>query len=219
MRQTDGVDEVVTLNLHQFGAYSDKELDVLAIYDYLDELTVNLKARKFTKIINLSHSRLSAMLALLIDAPDVRGFLSNARGERLVKDPWLVYFSSFLAFRRYNRFNLVDVYLKSAGVSPGAGKEISLEPDLSSLDAVRKHMTELGIAQDSRASRRGVNNVGAMIERTNKPEVKEFLQTFEKERNLSFAKVMDKIAEGKGELSRTEALFTMVDQIIFQEAK
>ncbi|MBI4666487.1 MAG: glycosyltransferase family 9 protein [Nitrospinae bacterium] len=141
LKFVDGIDELVTFDIHGFGAPGGgEELDVLALYEYLDGLIHNLMERGFDIIINLSHSKISAVLSMLIGAPDVRGFLSTPRGERLVKNPWLVYFTAFLAFRRYNRFNLVDMYMRGAGVEPSAGTRLHLNPDTSVDESVKAEM-------------------------------------------------------------------------------
>ncbi|VAX21663.1 ADP-heptose--lipooligosaccharide heptosyltransferase II [hydrothermal vent metagenome] len=139
-----GVDELIKFDIQQFCPTSGEEPNVLEIYEYLDRLTADLKSRRFDTIINLSHSKLSAMLAWLIGAGDTRGFLSTPRGERLVHDPWLVYFTSFLAFRKYNRFNIVDLYMRGAGITPRSSG-VSLTIDQEALKAVNERQREIGI--------------------------------------------------------------------------
>ncbi len=143
----DGVDELIELDIRQFAQSADEEPNVLEIYEYLDKLTAELKSRRFDTIINLSHSKFSAMLAWLIGAGETRGFLSTPGGERLVHDPWLVYFTSFLAFRKYNRFNIVDLYMRGAGVTPRKNK-VSLTIDEAAIKAVEERQGEIGIKKD-----------------------------------------------------------------------
>ncbi len=141
----EGVDELITFDMLQFGFDDDRETDVLEIYNYLDRLTADLKSRKFDRIINLSHTKLSAMLTMMIHAPDIRGFTSSVSGTRLVVDPWLVYFTSFLNFRRLNRFNLVDIYMRGAGLRPGLKTRLNINPDLGSAQSARLRMEKEGI--------------------------------------------------------------------------
>ncbi len=141
-----GIDELITFDMAQFGSADGSETDALAVYNYLDRLTADLNSRKFDTIINLSHTKVSAVLARLIGAPDVRGFLSTPRGALLVRNPWLIYFTSFLSFRKFNRFNLVDMYSKSAGVEPGENVRLNIFPDAESVETFQQALKERGIS-------------------------------------------------------------------------
>lgn len=143
----EGVDELLTFDMRQFAVEGDAEPDVLAIYEYLDGLTRALAAKNFDMIINLSHSKISAILSMMIGAEDVRGFLSSPRGTRLVRDPWLVYFTSLLAFRKLNRLNLVDLYARGAGLS-GGGLRLNLAPGEEAMEAARRGVEQAGIGPD-----------------------------------------------------------------------
>ena len=144
----DGIDRLDVFDVRQFGSTGAGEVDALAVYEYLDTLVEEMRDRQFDILINLSHSRLSAMLARLIEPKDTRGFSSTACGYRLILDPWIIYFTSFLGFRRYNRFNIVDLYMKSAGVAPGDNTRLNLRPDAEAEQSVDKQMDELGIKAD-----------------------------------------------------------------------
>jgi len=147
----EGVDELITFDMLQFGFEDDRETDTLEIYNYLDRLTADLKSRKFDRIINLSHTKLSAMLTMMIHAPDIRGFTASASGTRLVENPWLIYFTSFLNFRKLNRFNLVDIYMRGAGLRPGSRTRLNINPapgsaqDPGLAQATRLRMAKEGI--------------------------------------------------------------------------
>lgn len=146
LKFVEGVDELVTLDIHQFGSRDGlDEADLLKVYEYLDGVASALKAKKFDQIINLSHSKLSAALSLLLNVPDGRGFLSTPRGSRIIRNPWLVYFTSFLAFRRLNRFNLVDMYVRGADLVPGPSTRLALKPDEPAIVETRKKMEEMGV--------------------------------------------------------------------------
>lgn len=146
LKFVEGVDELVTLDIHQFGSREGRdEADLLKVYEYLDGVASALKTKKFDQLINLSHSKLSAALSLLLGVPDGRGFLSTARGTRIIRNPWLIYFTSFLAFRRFNRFNLVDMYLRGAGVAPGPSTRLALKPDESAIVETRGKMEAMGV--------------------------------------------------------------------------
>jgi lipopolysaccharide heptosyltransferase II len=148
LKFVEGIDELVTLDIHQFGSKDGAdEADLLKVYDYLDGVAAGLKAKKFDQLINLSHSKLSAAMSLLLNVPDGRGILSTPRGTRIVKNPWLVYFTAFLAFRRLNRFNLVDVVVRGAGLAPGPSTRLSLTPDEAAIVETRKKMEAMGVKE------------------------------------------------------------------------
>ncbi len=69
----------------------------------------------------------------------------------------------------------------------------------------------------ARVKARGKNNVNDMIERTKNRELKTFLEKFRKDGKLKLGEVMSQIAKGEGELTRPEAIFVMIDQILSQE--
>ena len=143
-----GVDELLTFDPHQFGSPGGTEdVDVLAMYGYLDGLAASLAARKFDRIINVSHSKASAMLALLIGAPDIRGFGATQRGERMIRDPWLIYFTSLLAFRKLNRFNLVDLYLRGAGAVQDGSLRLALDPARAPSDGFTRALAAHGVRE------------------------------------------------------------------------
>ncbi len=60
--------------------------------------------------INLTHSRLSAILLRLIDCPDTRGLALSSDWMRVIRGSWQTYFINSVFNRAYNDFNIVDVY-------------------------------------------------------------------------------------------------------------
>ncbi|HJT21646.1 MAG TPA: glycosyltransferase family 9 protein [Nitrospira sp.] len=64
----------------------------------------------YDRVINITFTRRSGLLASAIAAPDTRGVLLNCVGAPLVQNPWFVYFADLLQYRRFNRFNLVDLF-------------------------------------------------------------------------------------------------------------
>ncbi len=144
-----GVDKVIPLDIRRFLPSGEgSETDLLEIYEYLDQLAKELEKVGFDILINLSHSKFSALLSLLIGAEDMRGYLSSSRGDRLITDPWLTYFSSFLKFRRYNRFNLVDIYMRAGGVTPDGSLRPSLRIPATAMVSVAEKMSQLGVVEE-----------------------------------------------------------------------
>ncbi len=113
------IDELYTFDIKQFTPKkAGDEPSLLMIYNYLEGLVDNMKEKKFDTVINLSHSKLSAIFTSLLNIPDVRGLTSTDYGHRVIRHPWLNYFCNIIFNRNYNRFNLVDMYMKSGDVQP-----------------------------------------------------------------------------------------------------
>lgn len=125
------IDEMKIFDPKQFIHADGGQTSITDVYFYLDNFMMQLAAEEFDMLINLSHSNLTAIMGRLLNIADVRGIASDGEGNKVVNDPWLVYFSSLLSFRRYNTFNLVDIYQLGGGVKPkGRGLSIdSAEPE------------------------------------------------------------------------------------------
>ncbi|MBI5749646.1 MAG: glycosyltransferase family 9 protein [Nitrospinae bacterium] len=113
------IDELYTFDIKQFAPKkTGEEPSLLEIYHYLEGLVDKMKEKRFDTVINLSHSKLSAIFTSLLNVPDVRGLTSTGYGHRVIRHPWLNYFCNIIFNRNYNRFNLVDIYMKSGDVQP-----------------------------------------------------------------------------------------------------
>jgi ADP-heptose:LPS heptosyltransferase len=93
--------------------------DVISLYQDVNVWVKPLTERRYDRVINLTFSRPSALLAGAIGARDIRGVRSAWDGGMVVDNPWMAYFCDFHQFRRFNRFNLVDVYALG-GSGPGS---------------------------------------------------------------------------------------------------
>jgi ADP-heptose:LPS heptosyltransferase len=69
----------------------------------------SLAAVGYDRVINLTFTRWSGLLAAVIGAPDTRGAVTT-RGISILKDPWLAYCVDMHQFRRFNRFNVADLF-------------------------------------------------------------------------------------------------------------
>jgi len=88
-----------------------------------------LNTEHFDMVINLTHSKVSATLVSLLNAPDVRGLALSSDGYRVIRHPWLNYFFNATLNREINRFNLVDIYSRSGDVYDNGGRLLIQVPD------------------------------------------------------------------------------------------
>ncbi len=142
------IDKVMVFDPKQFIHADGGQTSIAEVYFYLDDFVAQLAAEKYDMLINLSHSNLTAIMGRLLKIPDVRGIASDDEGNKVVNDPWLMYFSALLSFRRYNTFNLVDIYQLGGGVEPkGRGLFInSAEPERLAAPL----LAELGVVDGDR---------------------------------------------------------------------
>jgi ADP-heptose:LPS heptosyltransferase len=93
--------------------------DVISLYQDVNVWVKPLTERRYDRVINLTFNRPSALLTGAIGARDIRGARSAWDGGMVVDNPWMAYFCDFHQFRKFNRFNLVDVYALG-GSGPGS---------------------------------------------------------------------------------------------------
>ena len=79
----------------------------------------------YDRIVNLTFNRQTGLLASYIGAPDLRGITAGPDGGPIVHNPWLSYFTDLHRHRRFNRFNLVDLYAMG-GSGPGTFSPLSV---------------------------------------------------------------------------------------------
>ena len=84
-----------------------------------------LQAARYDRIVNLTFTRQTGLLASYIGAPDLRGIVAGPDGGPIVQNPWLSYFTDLHRHRRFNRFNLVDLYAMG-GSGPGSFSPLSV---------------------------------------------------------------------------------------------
>ena len=71
--------------------------------------THSLAAIGYDRVINLTFTRWSGLLAAAIGASDTRGAVTT-KGVSILKNPWLAYCVDMHQFRRFNRFNVADLF-------------------------------------------------------------------------------------------------------------
>ncbi len=84
--------------------------DVVALYQDLAKWAKPLVENGYDRVINLTFNRRSAYLTGYVGAHDIRGLTTAPDGSVIVKNPWMTYFLDMHTYRKFNRFNLADVY-------------------------------------------------------------------------------------------------------------
>jgi len=126
-RRVPGIDELIVLDIRQFMG-RQPPASWIDVYQYLEAFLERVKTEgNYDLLINLSHSRLSALMTRVLGIADVRGFACNDVGERVTHHPWMQYFGIEPFNRRLNPFNLVEIYLRSGDLDP-QNRVIVLEP-------------------------------------------------------------------------------------------
>lgn len=109
----DGVDNVVSLRfadvLPQLGQAA-RDYPVASVNDLIE----SLRARNFSQVWNLTHTRPAMMLTAAIGGDATRGVTIDPQGRQVVRGGWLRYFFATNLARPWSVFNLVDVYVNSA---------------------------------------------------------------------------------------------------------
>ena len=111
------IDNSIVLDIRQFTQKGRwMELTWVVIYRYLESFLDDVKRRRFDLVVNLSHSKLSALMILYLGIKKVCGFMCNETGDRMTRHPWMQFFGIEPFNRVYNPFNLVEIFTRSADV-------------------------------------------------------------------------------------------------------
>lgn len=123
------VDRLLPLPTLQLAPLLDRKEGWPAGYRLLAHwLAENLEPRP-DLVVNLTPTIMGAILSFLSGGREVRGFTLHAARYFLTRPVWMSYLMVISRARRANPFNLVDIFLKGAGLQPdGAGLEIKVPP-------------------------------------------------------------------------------------------
>ncbi len=111
------IDELIVFDMHGFrDRLLNKEYSVIENFRFIEDLINRINGKEYDLAMNLTHSRISALMISLVRTREKRGFTVDSEGHRVIKHPWLRYFFNVVPNREYNPFHLVDMYLKSGGV-------------------------------------------------------------------------------------------------------
>ncbi len=95
----------------------------------LSEWAKTVAAMGYDRVINLTFTASSGLLAAAIGAPDTRGVLS-INGAPIVLNDWMAYCVDRHRFRGFNRFNVADLFaLGGSGSGPWTPIRLSIPSD------------------------------------------------------------------------------------------
>jgi ADP-heptose:LPS heptosyltransferase len=121
-----GVDDSIIFNLRQFKDSNEREDESwVKIYRYMESELNSIRNKEFDLLVNLSHSRFSALMVHYLKVKNVIGFHCNTTGDRMTGHPWMQYFGTEPFNRSFNEFNLVEIFSRSAGIDL-TGREIQV---------------------------------------------------------------------------------------------
>ncbi|PIP72378.1 MAG: hypothetical protein COW89_06750 [Nitrospinae bacterium CG22_combo_CG10-13_8_21_14_all_47_10] len=112
-----GVDDSIVLNFKQFTISENwEDQSWIKVYRYLEQRLENIKIQNYDLLVNLSHSKFSALMVHYLGIKNVIGFHCNEFGDRMTGHPWMEYFGVEIFNRTYNEFNLVEIFSGSGGI-------------------------------------------------------------------------------------------------------
>jgi ADP-heptose:LPS heptosyltransferase len=121
-----GVDDSIVFNLRQFKDSNEWEDESwVKIYRYIESELNSIRNKDYDLLVNLSHSRFSALMVHYLKVQNVIGFHCNAIGDRMTGHPWMQYFGTEPFNRNFNEFNLVEIFSRSADIDM-TGREIQV---------------------------------------------------------------------------------------------
>ena len=119
-KKIPSVNKRVVFDIKQFENRKEDEKEILWIdvYQYLEKFLIELKGGNYDLLINLSHSKLSALMISYLKIKNIFGFGCNETGDRITLNPWMQYFGTEPFNRQLNPFNLVEIFTRCAGALP-----------------------------------------------------------------------------------------------------
>ena len=110
-RLLPGLRQVLTYDFHD--PLEESHPDTPGTDSLSPELTAwahSLSTAGYDRVINLTFTRWSGLLADVIGAPDTRGITVGRNGVPIVRNPWLTQVVDLHQHRHLNRYHLADLY-------------------------------------------------------------------------------------------------------------
>ena len=150
------VDDSIVIDFKQFGITENwKDQSWVKIYRYLEGCLERIKSSGYDLLVNLSHSKFSALMVGFLDVKNVVGFHCNGFGDRQTGHPWMQYFGIEVFNRTYNEFNLVEIFSGSGGVDVKGRKIEVVRPQSQSSVSKLIHGNDLLIGFQAGSSIEG----------------------------------------------------------------
>ncbi|OGW15779.1 MAG: hypothetical protein A3K09_02480, partial [Nitrospinae bacterium RIFCSPLOWO2_12_FULL_47_7] len=147
-RRIPHINEIVVFNLRQFNDRAFKgSMSWVEIYRYIEHFLNSLIPHNFDLLVNLSHSKLSALMISYLGIKDVRGFTCDNEGDRKTGHPWMQYFGTEPFNRILNSYNLVDIFTRSGDIIPD-GRQVKIQTDASDDALISDEIRRLNIQAD-----------------------------------------------------------------------
>jgi ADP-heptose:LPS heptosyltransferase len=113
-RRLPMVDEVIPFDVDRLAAELDGHGNFQRAHSLIMEFLQCPELRDVTEVCNLSHTPVSATFCKLIGGDRVSGMRRTAKGRISVRGDWFHYLLSIMEDRRFNPFNLAEIYLPMA---------------------------------------------------------------------------------------------------------
>ena len=150
------VDDSIVIDFKQFGITENwKDQSWVKIYRYLEGCLERIKSSGYDLLVNLSHSKFSALMVGFLGVKNVVGFHCNVFGDRQTGHPWMQYFGIEVFNRTYNEFNLVEIFSGSGGVDVKGRKIEVVRPQSQSSVSKLIHGNDLLIGFQAGSSIEG----------------------------------------------------------------
>ncbi len=120
--------------------------DVVAIHRDMAAWGWPLVEARYDRVINLTFNQRSAFLSSYVGAPDVRGAAAARDGGMRLHNPWMSYFVDLHRHRRFNAFNIVDLFALG-GSGPGRFVPMALSVDRTAADWAGSFLAGAGAPQ------------------------------------------------------------------------
>lgn len=132
--------------------------DLVSLYRDTATWALPLAQAGYDRVINLTFNKRSGLLASFIGAPDVRGVASARDGRVMIQNDWMAYLTDMHHYRRFNRFNLVDIYAWG-GSGRGSFAPLSLRLPETARDWARSFLRGQGAGSSWVAVQVGASDV------------------------------------------------------------
>ena len=122
---------IVSFDFHRLVDESRAQTkDVVTLYQDMVRWAAPLVEARYDRVVNLTFNRRSGLLTSYVGAKDIRGIAAPKDGDVTIHNPWMAYLTDVHHERRFNHFNLVDIYaLGGSGIGPFAPLSLTLAPD------------------------------------------------------------------------------------------